>query len=471
MKILSKIKGMSKTKKIVSAALAVVVLVVTVSALNGHAAQSVDTAVVKRGTLEQKVELNGNVETDNVLTYYSEIDGKIGSINIKKGDFVKKGDVLISYDEENLDYSIAMADLNAQSQLGSYNNQMQTSGRTAGLYGEAKRNLNVLDQQIADTQAAITRTQNDITAKKAALADEGAKLQVSLIDWADRPDSDEYENLQKMVQTNAYEQQYNGDIIAMQQELDRLTLQLNACKEYKSEMTSQKASTQMSLMTTGAKEQLEADKTANEMASEKKQNRYENAKGGIKAEFDGVVTSISAVKGSNVAEGSALITLESTKDIVIRFNVSKYDIENIEEGQSATVKIKNKEYTGKVDRIDRMTSRDAGQTSNVGMEIKLDAPDDDIILGLEAKAVIDTISVENVLQIPKGAVYSDTEGEYVYVLRDGKATKVDVTVGIYNSDMIEVVSGLNENDVVIVAGDTEITEGMALEANKKSEDK
>ena len=470
MKILSKIKGLSKKKKIIAGGLAAVLVVTCLGALNGHAAQSVDTAQVTRGTLEQKVELNGFVETDNILKYYSQIDGKIGSINVKKGDFVKKGDVLMTYDEENLDYNIAMADLNAQSQLGSYNNSMQTSGRTAGLYSEANRNLSVLDQQINDTQAAVTQLQKDINSKKAALADEGAKLQVSLIDWADRPDSEEYENLSKLVQTNAYEQQYNSDLVAMQDELNRLNLQLSACKEYKAEMTSQKASTQMSLMTSGAKEQLEADKAANELASSDKHNRYENAKNGIVAEFDGVVTGIDAVKGSNVANGSLLLTLESSKDIVIRFSVSKYDIENIEEGQSATVKIKNKEYIGKVDRIDRMTSRDAGQTSNVGMEIKLDAPDDDIILGLEAKAVIDTVSIDNVLQIPKGAVYSDTNGEYVYVLRDKKAVKVDVEVGAYNSEMIEIVSGLNESDTVIIAGETEITEGMELEANK-SEDK
>ena len=471
MKILSKLKGMSKKKKIISGALAAVVLVVAIGALNGNAAQSVDTAAVVRGTLEQKVELNGNVETDNVLTYYSQIDGKIGSINVKKGDFVKKGDVLITYDESNLDYNIQMASLNAQSQLGSYNNQMQTGGRTAGLYSEATRNLAVLDQQITDTQAAVTQMQKDITAKKAALADEGAKLQVSLIEWADKPDSDEYENLQKLVQTNAYEQSYNGDLVAMQQELDRLNLQLSACKEYKAEMTSQKSASYSGLMTSGAKDQLEADKAANEMASADKQARLEEAKKGIVAEFDGVVTEINALKGSNVASGAALITLESTKDIVVRFNVSKYDIENIEEGQTATVKIKNKEYTGKVDRIDRMTSRDSSQASGVGMEIRLDAPDDDIILGLEAKATIDTVSIDNVLQIPKGAVYSGTEGEYVYVLRDKKAVKVDVTVGAYNTENIEIVSGLNENDTVIIAGDLEITEGMELQANKKSEGK
>ena len=257
----------------------------------------------------------------------------------------------------------------------------------------------------------------------------------------------------------------------MQQELDRLNLQLSACKEYKAEMTSQKSASYSGLMTSGAKDQLEADKAANEMASADKQARLEEAKKGIVAEFDGVVTEINALKGSNVASGAALITLESTKDIVVRFNVSKYDIENIEEGQTATVKIKNKEYTGKVDRIDRMTSRDSSQASGVGMEIRLDAPDDDIILGLEAKATIDTVSIDNVLQIPKGAVYSGTEGEYVYVLRDKKAVKVDVTVGAYNTENIEIVSGLNENDTVIIAGDLEITEGMELQANKKSEGK
>ncbi len=471
MKILSKIKEMSKKKKIAGAAIALAVVVIGTSVFGGHAAQKVDTATVTRATLEQKVELNGNVETDNVLTYYSQIDGKIGSINVKKGDFVKKGDLLITYDESDLEYNIAMADLNAQSQLGGYNNQIQTGGRTAGLYSEATRNLKVLDQQITDTQAAVTQLQKDINAKRAALADEGAKLQVSLIDWADKPDSDEYENLQKLVQTNAYEQQYNGELVAMQDELNRLNLQLSACKEYKAEMTGQKSSSYVGLLTSGAKDQLEADKAANEMANADKQNRYENAKKGISAEFDGVVTDISAVKGSNVTTGTQLLTLESSEDIVVRFNVSKYDIENIEEGQTATVKIKNKEYTGKVDRIDRMTGREQGQTSNIGMEVRLDAPDKDIILGLEAKAVIDTVSVDNVLQIPKGAVYSDTEGEFVYVLRDKKAVKVNVEVGVYNADMIEIISGLNEGETVIISGETEISEGMELEANTKSEEK
>ena len=108
-----------------------------------------------------------------------------------------------------------MADLSSRTDQGTYDEALQTSGRTAGLYSEAKRNLAVLDQQITDTQAAITQTEKDLLERRAALADEGAKLQVSLIEWSDKPDSDEYENLQKLAQTNAYEQQYAGDIVPM----------------------------------------------------------------------------------------------------------------------------------------------------------------------------------------------------------------------------------------------------------------
>ena len=129
------------------------------------------------------------------------------------------------------------------------------------------QSLAVLDQQITDTQAAITQTEKDLLERRVALADEGAKLQVSLIEWSDKPDSDEYENLQKLAQTNAYEQQYAGDIVQMQEELNRLNTQLAYCKEYKAEMTSQKAATVNGVMTKGGKEKLEAVKAANDLTN------------------------------------------------------------------------------------------------------------------------------------------------------------------------------------------------------------
>ena len=209
------IKGKKKII-LISSALVAAAAIGGVS-ISSNAAMSVNAYQADKGSLESIVEVNGTVESDTDKLYYSDIDAKIGNVHIKEGDFVKKGDLLISYDEEDLEKLETMANLTAKADLGSFEGSMQSSGRTAGLYNEAKTNLEVLNQQIADTEAQITRTQNSLMEKKASLADFGAKLQVSLIEWSDEPDSDEYENLQKLIQTNAYEQQYAPEIVRMQE--------------------------------------------------------------------------------------------------------------------------------------------------------------------------------------------------------------------------------------------------------------
>ncbi len=433
--------------------------------ISSNAAMSVSAYQADKGALESIVEVNGTVESNTDKFYYSDIDAKVGKVHIKEGDFVKKGDLLISYNEEDLARLETMANLAAKADLGSFEGSMQSSGRTAGLYKEAKTNLEVLNQQIADTEAQITRTQNSLMEKKASLADFGAKLQVSLIEWSDKPDSDEYENLQKLIQTNAYEQQYAPEIVRMQEELDSLKLTLTDLKEYKSEMTSQKASTVGGLMTKGEKERLTAIKEANELTNSEKLSYYATAKEGIRADFDGIVTEIDAAEGSEVNSGAKLLTLKSLSDVVIKASVNKYDIVNIEIGQPATVNIKNKDYTGKVSRIEKMT-KDSGTGTGIGIEITLDKPDDAIILGLEAKAKINTASLSEVLRIPLEALSEDEEGSYVFVANDGKATKKFVECGIRNDDMVEIKDGLTEGSLVVWRDSEEITDGMGVKVNK-----
>ena len=461
--MVKRIFGNRKLLIIIAAAIAA--LTVGGFSISSNAAMSVSAYVVDKGVVDSEVEVNGTVESNTERSYYSDVNAKVSTIHVKEGDFVKKGDLIISYDLEEIERLETMAELKAQADLGSYNNSMQTGGRTAGLYSEAKTNLAVLDQQIADTQTAITNTQNRLTARKADLADFGAKLQISLIDWADKPDSDEYENLQKLVQTNAYEQQYADDIVQMQEELNALNTQLTNFKEYKAEMTSQKASTVMGLMTSGARDQLAAVKESNELATSLELEDYARAKEGIRAEFDGVVTQIDAVEGGSIAKGAKLLTLKSISDIVIKSSVNKYDIVNIEEGQPATVNIKNKDYEGKVSRIERIT-KDSGTGTGIGIEITLDKPDSDIILGLEAKSRIHTSDLTDVTRIPLEALNEDEEGSYVFVARDGKAEKEFVECGLRSDDMVEVKSGIDEGCLVVWKDSVEITDGMGVKVNK-----
>jgi RND family efflux transporter MFP subunit len=297
--------------------------------------------------------------------------------------------------------------------------------------------------------------------KRVDLSYEGENLQDKLAKAT--PGTSEYENLEKAVRENAYNQQFSGDIIETQKELNKLATHLAYCKEYKAEMTSQKAATQTAVLTSGQKENLEATKETSELVCAHNVANLETAKKGIVAEFDGIVTTVSATEGSNVAEGTDLVTLDSTENIILKLSVNKYDIVNVEEGQKATVRIKNKDYTGTVSRIARMTDKGA---VGVGVEVTLDEPDDEIILGLEAKVKITSASKENVLRIPLDAIMGDDLEEYVYVYNNKKAVKKNIEIGVKNDDYAEVISGLSEGDIVVWNDAIELTDGCDVKVNQ-----
>ena len=160
------------------------------------------------------------------------------------------------------------------------------------------------------------------------------------------------------------------------------------------------------------------------------------------------------------------MTLASMEDVVIRSNVNRYDIIHIEEGQQATVNIKNRPYDGKVTRIEKMT-RDSGSGVGVGVEITLDAPDDAIILGIEAKSKVQTANLTDILCVPLAALSEEEEGTYVFVEKEGKAVRVPVECGIRNDEMVEICSGLAEGEQVVWNDTQELTDGMAVKVNGK----
>ena len=455
-------------------ALSVVAGVVSV---NAGTSMKVKSYTVASGDLAQYTELNGNIVSDTVREYYSRVDSRIGKVLVKEGDYVKKGDLLISYDEEDLKLKTELAKANASSKDESLNGRLSADSRMAGMYAEASSAMSSLDNDIAMYQAEIDRLDAQIISAKAALANEGARLQVSLIDHADDKAnadlddndilSDNYNRIQKDIQYNAYEQNYNSQILSMEQLKNEYSVLLADCKQRRSEMFSQKNSTFSSLMTDKDKAALELERTSYELTNEDIMHDLEAAAEGIKADFDGIVTEINTAEDVRVSAGMKLLTLESSDDIAVRFNVNKYDIDALSEGQEANVKIRSKNYTGKVSRIDRMTGRGSSDSANVGVEIKLDEPDSDIILGLEAKAFVNTAALNNVLTVAVDALCEEEEGTFVFVARDGKAVKVPVVTGVKNEDIVEIVSGLSEGDIAIWNDTEELTDGMSIRFENK----
>ena len=381
---------------------------------------------------------------------------------VEAGDAVKKGDLLISYDTDSLNQELELAKLQAQSTEGGYQNSVQSNNEKLGDLSEATVNLEVLDQQIADTEAYIKNLEAKIEKKKSDLAYQGTLLQISLLDWQDHPDSEEYMNLQKQVQLNSYEQQNNKEIKGWQDELSVYNDMLADYKEYRSEMKSQKSSAEAGKLTAGAKEQMEADNQTKEIEQQTSLENLEAAENGITAEFDGVVTQIDATEGQVAANGSQILKLESTEDVAVRITVTKYDLDKIKIGQSAKVTIGSKEYQGEVSKIDKMAEKNNSGATVVGTEIKITNPDSDVILGVEAKVVISTAREENVIIVPVTAVNVDVDGEFVYTVENNVLLKKPVQTGISSDTYVQITEGLSEGEQVVTEVSSGLTEGMMV---------
>ena len=447
-----------KTFAIVGGALAVALITGGVATMYAKAAVKVNSYTISKTEMQQVVELNGNVASNNTEVFFAPTGLKVDKVYFKTGDVVKKGDLLVSFDEDEINNQIALLDLQAKENEGGYLNSIQTSDKYSALYAEAKRNLSVLDGQINEWQEKIINKQKEITNRSSELANEGAKLQVSIIDWSDKPDSDEYSNLQKLAQNNTYVQSYDEKLINLQEELTRLQTELAGFKEYKAEMTNQKASSYTGILTEGGKEQLEAGKEAKDLTIANEKEKYEIAKTGITAKFDGVVSSVMVEEGSLVTPGMSLLSVDSLDDVCVKCNANKYDIINICEGQDASFTILNKNFNGEVTRIEKIAGLSSAATG-VGVDIKIENPED-LILGLEIKAKVNTASLNDVVCVPKNAVVNEDDNYFVFISNsDKKAIKTSVEVGIQNDDYVEIVSGVKEGDIVVWSDTKDLSNG------------
>jgi hypothetical protein len=64
--------------------------------------------------------------------------------------------------------------------------------------------------------------------------------------------------------------------------------------------------------------------------------------------------------------------------------------------------------------------------------------------------------------VPAAAVFSAEGRDAVWAVRDGKAERVDVTVGVQGQDLVQIVSGLGDGQQVVVRGTDQVHAGQQV---------
>jgi RND family efflux transporter MFP subunit len=191
----------------------------------------------------------------------------------------------------------------------------------------------------------------------------------------------------------------------------------------------------------------------------------------MRAPFDGVIASknldegdvINPMMGGFSASSSVLVLVDYSK-IKVRFDVTPSDVVRIIKGQRVYLEsytLPGQQFEGEITAVN--SSADP-QTKKFRVEAMIKNPELVLNPGTFGKVILEVSTKENSLAVPQKAIL---ENSYVFVVEGNKAVKKSITTGLKNTELIEVVSGLNEGDLVIVEGNFGLADGSPVEVEEE----
>ena len=183
--------------------------------------------------------------------------------------------------------------------------------------------------------------------------------------------------------------------------------------------------------------------------------------GQIIAPIDGTVANVLIREGEQAAPGSPAISILNEEAYHITVSVDEIDIDRVEVGQPVAITLDalpNLPVEGVVSEIAPTSTSTSGVVTYL-VTINIDeSAAGNLRPGMSASAAITVDELDNVLTVPNWAVRLNREtGEAFVLIRraDGTIEEVVVETGLRNEQFSEVLSGLNEGDVVVLTNERE----------------
>jgi RND family efflux transporter MFP subunit len=190
----------------------------------------------------------------------------------------------------------------------------------------------------------------------------------------------------------------------------------------------------------------------------------------IRAPFSGYIAERNLDTGAYVSSATAststmsrgIMSLHDINTIRVLIEVVEREISLVQVGQKAELRAEaypDNVFEGTVTRIVQALNR-ATRT----MTVEVDLPNKDRRLkgGMFARVEVLVGTHHQALQIPMDAVSRLEDTQYVYVVREGKARRMDVEIGLRSNTHVEITKGLAGDEQVIVSGKDLVHDGTPV---------
>lgn len=455
-------KKRSKKKLVIGAGVLVVAAVAGVNIYGGMNAQEasvpqVETVAAVRDNVQQTVETSGTVVSEEQKTYFSPVNAKIDTADLKEGETVKAGTSLIEFDQKDLEREAKKADLNVESGKLDMQNTLNKSDEAVQKQQNAAGDVASLKQQVAAQENYVaslkTRISQANANAQAAASKAAAKKQA---DAAAAQAAQEQEIQREYAQAQTTYQ--NETLPAYQNQLNVLNNEMNQAQTAYNQAEN---SYQMAFQAWSS-DQSDANEDALTQAEEKRsdaQITYQDAKAAyedykaqkpeapVMSDFtgdsdfvsDGTSTDISASASSGTddttvtADTTALENaLEQASNDLAELQSKLSSQEAVADADPGAVTEEEKEkmeITNNLSELDQMSAQELVEAAKKGIKA-------------DFNGVVTKVSVV------EGA--TATQGTELFTLQN--TDKVDVNINISKYDYEKVKEGQSAD--ITVAGKT-----------------
>lgn len=351
----------------------------------------------KSENINKVSEISATLQPFEESTVSFEVSGTINFLNVQEGSNVNKDDILATVDSRNYELQVSQAQANVDKALAAVR-QTEKGAREQQIQ-QAK--LKVEQAETAYNQAAIDFGRNK------TLFEAGAITQ------------------------SDYEKFQNSESAA-QKDLE------SAKQTY-------------SLITEGATEEEKEQVNAayDQANSTKEQAELTLSKISLKSPINGVVISKSISQGQLISAGIPAYKIGNIDKLKVLLSVPDYEISSWKIGDNVSAKLYDDSMDGTVTNIFAATN---ASTGSISVEVTIDNANHKWRSGQVVTCSHKADSSKGIF-LPKEAVIS-TGGSspYVFILKDNKAIKTKVEIGMLKNNELEIKAGVNQSDSVIIEG-------------------
>jgi len=190
--------------------------------------------------------------------------------------------------------------------------------------------------------------------------------------------------------------------------------------------------------------------------------------GEIKAPFDGVVTERFVEPGDIAPRHTHLLTVIDPDTLYTKVAVSELMLPRLREGDAVDVRIDalgEAIWSGRIGRIHPTVDP---RTRQAVVEVELDPVPPGARAGQLCRVTLRTAESRRKV-LPFAALRHDREGEYVFVIVDGKAQIRRVRSGLRLGDRVEALEGIQDGDSVVVRGFLDLSAGKSVSVTNEAD--